>query len=62
MAGPKGERQMHRDILHTEVRRAEVEERACKRYPLHGSETQHSPVKGVHVSPRATPDLPVQNR
>lgn len=62
MAGPKGERQMHRDILHTEVRRAEVEERACKRYPLHGSETQHSPVKSVHVSPRATPDPPVQNR
>lgn len=52
MAGPKGERQIHGDIIHTEVRREEVEDRACKRCHLHGSETQHSPVKCVYVSPR----------
>lgn len=52
ITGLKGERQIHRDIIHTKVRRAEVGEYARKRYPLHDSEIQHSLVKSVHVSPR----------
>lgn len=52
IAGPEGERQIHWDIMHTEVRRARVEECASKCYPLCDSETQHFLVKHARLRAR----------
>lgn len=57
IAWPKGERQIHRDTIHAEVRRPEVEECASKRYPLCDSETQHPLVKRVPSAAAESPAL-----